>query len=844
MAIYDLGTASLAANGEVTGVGTTWKAPLTLIRVGATIVFKTEPVQIYTISEIISDTQINVYNPNSETVPAGTGYAILAHDGITVQGLAQDVAETLRYYQSRETEVATAVDIFKDFDQDKFSNDVSQVNTQFGEIVTIAAQVSSDASQVSTDKDAAAASAASASSDKDSAAASAQEAADYAASLDTDNLLRRDLNFSDVADKAVARSNLGISSSSILEKVVDISQLRLREPSASGEVVYVLSHTSSIKATEGGDSGGGVFISDIEDKSSVDDNGFVIVTSSGNRWKRDVQSINGVTPKMFGAHMNAPYIAANEIQGTPYPKAPSMGAANLAGVNDDGSAVASAYAASLKYNMPLLIERPIYIGSKVIDLSGTRYNGDSLKLIGTSTPRRCLIYTSGGGGFRFNSWGHNLEVLNIGFRNADADYNGSPLISGVETGNGGGGKLYRIENVEFYHYKYALPTITFVSKISNIYMYDCKYGLGLAGNTSTQIDSVWAHHCDTGFLWGYGVNRETLDPIAGGYPVMYVTASNIAADGCLTPHKIGGQLRSLTITGCGIEGVNGDTVFDFSDYSGNDDQFSLFVNGLSCWIQSSMNTGVLRFINLPANESRMPPNSINFNDGYLKLDYAVKILDKTTSGNTTYIGNSVSFGDSFRIVKQTYPNVFADSIIRSVSSGGRVYGDAPYNGRNSYNGVNLAATQVTSGSDFTEVKTEEGTVLLPYNRGLDILLTTVGEESRYGSCFLAGDISLIPINKNGLGGRESGGIVQFSISGSTEANVASSQVWFNKISKSTGASSTSLDGVSISKVVKGGQTYIRISTPTASITTFVCHLKLTYSGFAHYYDRRWSLTTL
>ena len=162
MAIYDLGTASLAASGEVTGVGTTWKAPLTLIRVGATIVFKTEPVQIYTISEIISDTHINVYNPNSETVTAGTGYAILAHDGITVQGLAQDVAETLRYYQSRESEVATAVDIFKDFDQDKFSTDVSQVNTQYGEIVTIGAQVSSDAAQVSLDKSEAAQSASSA----------------------------------------------------------------------------------------------------------------------------------------------------------------------------------------------------------------------------------------------------------------------------------------------------------------------------------------------------------------------------------------------------------------------------------------------------------------------------------------------------------------------------------------------------------------------------------------------------------------------------------------------------------------------------------------------------------
>lgn len=969
MAIYDLGTASLAANGEVTGVGTTWKAPLTLIRVGATIVFKTEPVQIYTISEIISDTQVNVYNPNSEIVPAGTGYAILAHDGITVQGLAQGVAETLRYYQSKETSIESLLQFIgqDSFDWPRFEQLANQSTT--GAAEALASQVAaaesastavgaSNNAQNSYSRTVAAINAAG------NTAAVAYFAEHGIGSTTTplltsldwqtmqfysggsyqcriDNMVnipadlssmfpatntticidvlatrgingsnvvrispsttsnavfrvaeitftgatgsrnfyvrellsvpggdgatggssalrvrglldvysknetfQKSLNFSDVADKGVARSNLGISSSSILEKVVDISQLRLREPSASGEVVYVLSHTSSIKATEGGDSGGGVFISDIEDKSSVDDNGFVIVTSSGNRWKRDVQSINGVTPKMFGAHMNAPYIAGSEIQGTPYPKAPSMGAANLAGVNDDGAAVASAYAASLKYNMPLLIERPIYIGSNVINLSDTRQNGDSLKLIGTSTPRRCLIYTSGGGGFRFNSWGHNLEVLNIGFRNADADYNGSPLISGVETGNGGGGKLYRIENVEFYHYKYALPTLTFVSKISNIYMYDCKYGLGLAGNTSTQIDSVWAHHCDVGFLWGYGVNRKTLDPIAGGYPVMYVTASNIAADGCLTPHKIGGQLRSVTITGCGIEGVNGNTVFDFSDYSGNDDQFSLFVNGLSCWIQSSMNTGVLRFINLPANESRMPPNSINFNDGYLKLDYAVKILDKTTSGNTTYIGNSVSFGDSFRIVKQTYPNVFADSTIRSVSSGGRVYGDAPYNGRNSYNGVNLAATQVTSGSDFTEVKTEEGTVLLPYNRGLDILLTTVGEESRYGSCFLAGEISLIPINKNGLGGQESGGIIQFSISGSTEANVASSQVWFNKISKSTGASSTSLDGVSVSKVVKGGQTYIRISTPTAAITTFVCHLKLTYSGFAHYYDRRWSLTTL
>lgn len=141
MAIYDLGTASLSANGEVTGVGTTWKAPLTLIRVGATIIFKTSPLKIYTISEIISDTQINVYNPNSETVPAGTGYAILAHDGITVQGLAQDVAETLRYYQSKETSIESLLQFIgqDNFDWPRFEKLANQSVT--GAAESLASQI-------------------------------------------------------------------------------------------------------------------------------------------------------------------------------------------------------------------------------------------------------------------------------------------------------------------------------------------------------------------------------------------------------------------------------------------------------------------------------------------------------------------------------------------------------------------------------------------------------------------------------------------------------------------------------------------------------------------------------
>lgn len=141
MAIYDLGTASLAANGKVTGVGTTWKAPLTLIRVGATIIFKTSPLKIYTISEIISDTQINVYNPNSETVPPGSGYAILAHDGITVQGLAQDVAETLRHYQSKETSIESLLQFIGQdtFDWPRFEQLANQSTT--GAAEALASQV-------------------------------------------------------------------------------------------------------------------------------------------------------------------------------------------------------------------------------------------------------------------------------------------------------------------------------------------------------------------------------------------------------------------------------------------------------------------------------------------------------------------------------------------------------------------------------------------------------------------------------------------------------------------------------------------------------------------------------
>lgn len=624
----------------------------------------------------------------------------------------------------------------------------------------------------------------------------------------------------------------------LIGKCPDVSTLRTIEPDDNNQRIFVVAHTSGVPVGDSGDSGGGWFYADLTDSASGDDNGVVIVTSGGKRWKRDLSKVRGITPKMFGAWMDAPYIDGTTIQGTPYPKAPSMGAADLSATHNDGSAMYSAYTASIAHNIPLLIEQPIYIGSTQIDISAYRWDGVMLNIIGDS-PRKSIIYTSTTGGFVSTSWGHNLSVENIAFRNADADYVGCPLmISGSEL-SGGGGKLYTIRNVEFYHYKFALPSLTFVSTIENIYMYDCKYGLALSGNTSTNINSVWAHHCDDGFLWGYSINRSTYEPVAGGYPVMCVTASNIAADGCIRPHRVGGQLRSVTVDGMGIEGINGTVGIDFSDYAETDDQFKFTIKGLSCWIQSSMNTGVTRFIEMPTSETRMPNGSIVLDSGYVKADYQIALINKNTSGNVDAYGNSLVLGDNFRFVKVTDTSRLADTRIRSVRAGGRVYGQGPLEGRNSYDGVTLSSINATADAYFNEVKTEQATFILPWNRAVDILLTTVGEESRYGACFLAGEMSIIPVNKNGLGGTEAGGRVMFSISGSSQANVSSGALWSN-----LDAGNKSLSGFNVQKLVNNGQTFIRVSCPSASISMAIVHMTLTYSGFSHYYDRRWQIRTI
>ncbi|WP_276387794.1 tail fiber domain-containing protein [Escherichia coli] len=107
--IYTTGT--IAINGNtVTGTGTNFSAPLSLIRVGCTLIAIGNPVQIFTITEIKSGTELSVTPAANPAIAAGTKFSILLSDSISVDGLAQDVAETLRFYQEKEDEISSAID--------------------------------------------------------------------------------------------------------------------------------------------------------------------------------------------------------------------------------------------------------------------------------------------------------------------------------------------------------------------------------------------------------------------------------------------------------------------------------------------------------------------------------------------------------------------------------------------------------------------------------------------------------------------------------------------------------------------------------------------------------------
>lgn len=140
----------MTADGTVTGTGTKWQSSLSLIRPGATIMFLSSPIQMAVVNKVVSDTEIKAIATNGAVV-ASTDYAILLSDSLTVDGLAQDVAETLRYYQSQETVIADAVEFFNDFDFESLQNLANQIkaDSEAAQASAMAAAASENAAKTS-----------------------------------------------------------------------------------------------------------------------------------------------------------------------------------------------------------------------------------------------------------------------------------------------------------------------------------------------------------------------------------------------------------------------------------------------------------------------------------------------------------------------------------------------------------------------------------------------------------------------------------------------------------------------------------------------------------------------
>ena len=95
--IYTTGTISVNGN-TATGTGTSWTAAGTLIRNGCTVIVFSSPVQVFQITAINDGTTLSV-SPAASPALTGQKYAILLSDSLSVDGLAQDIAETFGMYQ-------------------------------------------------------------------------------------------------------------------------------------------------------------------------------------------------------------------------------------------------------------------------------------------------------------------------------------------------------------------------------------------------------------------------------------------------------------------------------------------------------------------------------------------------------------------------------------------------------------------------------------------------------------------------------------------------------------------------------------------------------------------------
>lgn len=100
MGLYKAGTIAISTAGAATGTGTAWTTAGTGIRTGQTILVNTNPAQQFTIQTINSATSLTLSPVPAAAIPAGTTYAILTTDALSVDGLGSQVAEAITYFKT------------------------------------------------------------------------------------------------------------------------------------------------------------------------------------------------------------------------------------------------------------------------------------------------------------------------------------------------------------------------------------------------------------------------------------------------------------------------------------------------------------------------------------------------------------------------------------------------------------------------------------------------------------------------------------------------------------------------------------------------------------------------
>ncbi|WP_312816409.1 phage tail fiber protein [Atlantibacter subterraneus] len=97
--IYSAGTIAIAGAG-VTGTGTNFMSAASHVRAGQTLLVLTSPPQIFEIATVNSATSLTLTAAANPWLAAGTKYAILTTDALSVDGLAQSIAQLVKDYDA------------------------------------------------------------------------------------------------------------------------------------------------------------------------------------------------------------------------------------------------------------------------------------------------------------------------------------------------------------------------------------------------------------------------------------------------------------------------------------------------------------------------------------------------------------------------------------------------------------------------------------------------------------------------------------------------------------------------------------------------------------------------